>query len=726
MAGTITSDLTAGLIDAADAVGTWLTVGTAWSAVPVDSTDIYLQGTAAINANAKNSAGIGTRFCSVATPAALNLTTLERHLFFWIKVVCIPALESRVRGGLGIYISSDTTPTLDSTVAIPWDGPTNSKVWFVSGKDFEPTSGWVCYVVDPTGTPDQTLGIPAMDSVDRAGIRAATLLAVGGGAVKPKPWIWDKMAYGTGLTIIDGTAGTPATFTDIYAADSSVTNSFGVLTQTGGIYYVAGKFLFGTTGQTALTYFKDTSQVIVFQNFPVAATFYEIKLVGNTSPNITTVQFGNYSGGLTSGGLTIRGTSLVERRAIAPVIVSGGTAGTYVVGDILTISGGTFVTAAQIKVITVSAGVITVARMETAGKYSVPPTGNLDTTGGGGTGAKFTLTFVGGSIWTLTASAANQTLNLYGCTLSEMKSAALASTTSVRGCSITNSGAVTSNSATIDNCTFQDVATATPISGVYALIINSTAEMALVTNSKFINCNRAIKITAAGTYTFSNLTFSGNTYDIDNSSTGAVLIDRTNGANPTTFINSNAVNTGLITINVAAVGTFTRTTGNYTTDGFTNGMAITTSGFTGGNNTTKVISTITGSGTIITVTSATGLADETGGGDEKVQAGSTTINPLSVNLTITVKDQEGVLINTAQVAVYKTSDNTQLMNEYTGTPNPDGVATQGFSYLTDTPVYYRIRKSSTGDTKYIPASGTGTITASGLTVTVTLFVDPNA
>ena len=168
MAGTITSDLTAGLIDAADALGTWLQVGTAWAAVPAASTDVYLQGTAALNANAKTTDLIGTRFASVATAANLDLTTLERHLFFWMKVICLPATESRVRGGLGIYISSDTTPTLDSTVAIPWDGPTNSKVWFVSGKDFEPTSGWVCYVVNPQGTPDQTLGTPVITTVNRA------------------------------------------------------------------------------------------------------------------------------------------------------------------------------------------------------------------------------------------------------------------------------------------------------------------------------------------------------------------------------------------------------------------------------------------------------------------------------------------------------------------------------------------------------------------------------
>lgn len=70
---------------------------------------------------------------------------------------------------------------------------------------------------------------------------------------------------------------------------------------------------------------------------------------------------------------------------------------------------------------------------------------------------------------------------------------------------------------------------------------------------------------------------------------------------------------------VASAKTFTRSTGSFTTDGFTVGMTIKTSGFTnGGNNTTKIIESITGSGTIITVTSATGLVNETGNNNERV------------------------------------------------------------------------------------------------------------
>jgi len=549
MPGTITSDLTAGLINSAEAITNWLNLGT-WGSDPLASADIYLENAYALNALASAAVGPVERlaWALAATAAGLDLTINERHLFFWVKCFSLPAMNTRAKGGIRICISADVTPTKTGTD--PWSGPTNSKSWFVTGKDFEPTSGWVCYVVDPTSTPDLTLGTATMSSVDRAGIGADALLVVGGGSIKPKPTMFDKIAYGTGLTINAGMEGAPVTFADIYATDSANANCFGVLTQAAGIYFAAGKFLFGTTGQTAITYFKDTNQVIVFQDFRVASTFYEIKLVGAGS-FVTTVQLGNYSGGLTSGGVVIRGSGLTTRRAIAPVIVAGGTG--YAAGNILTVSGGTFTTAAQVKVITISGGVITELRMETAGSYSVPPTGTLTLTGGGGSSATCTLTFVGGSIWTLTASATNQTLKLYGCSFSEMRRAVLASTTEIRGCVFDNFGDIEANGAVIQDCTFQNLATATPISGTYALIVDSPAELksgetVYVQNNKFINCNKAIKLTtySADPYKFVGLKFSGNAYDVEKTFNGDLVIDVTGGGDTPTVLNSG---TGSVTIN---------------------------------------------------------------------------------------------------------------------------------------------------------------------------------
>lgn len=70
---------------------------------------------------------------------------------------------------------------------------------------------------------------------------------------------------------------------------------------------------------------------------------------------------------------------------------------------------------------------------------------------------------------------------------------------------------------------------------------------------------------------------------------------------------------------VAAAKTFTRLSGSFITDGFVAGNEITTTDFTnGGNNTTKIIESVTA--LVVTVTDGTGLVDETGGGDETMTA----------------------------------------------------------------------------------------------------------
>jgi len=67
---------------------------------------------------------------------------------------------------------------------------------------------------------------------------------------------------------------------------------------------------------------------------------------------------------------------------------------------------------------------------------------------------------------------------------------------------------------------------------------------------------------------------------------------------------------------VAAAGTYTRSAGNFLTDGFLPGMSVRFAGLANGTNSSvRVISTVTS--TVITVTSITGLADETGDADER-------------------------------------------------------------------------------------------------------------
>jgi len=92
----------------------------------------------------------------------------------------------------------------------------------------------------------------------------------------------------------------------------------------------------------------------------------------------------------------------------------------------------------------------------------------------------------------------------------------------------------------------------------------------------------------------------------------------------------------------------------------------------------------------------------------------------SVTVSVYVKDKDNAAVEGASVAVYKSSDDAEIMNELSATTT--GLATESFAYATDTNVYIRVRKSSTG-TRYIPVLTTGTITSTGLTLTIVLNED---
>lgn len=93
------------------------------------------------------------------------------------------------------------------------------------------------------------------------------------------------------------------------------------------------------------------------------------------------------------------------------------------------------------------------------------------------------------------------------------------------------------------------------------------------------------------------------------------------------------ITSGAQTIDVvAAAKTFTRAAGSFVTDGFVASRAVAMSGFTnGGNNATFIIESVTA--LVITVTSATGLVNESGNADE-VAASVAEANPLTAQLGI--------------------------------------------------------------------------------------------
>ncbi|MCI4436919.1 MAG: hypothetical protein JHC33_08955 [Ignisphaera sp.] len=315
MAISITTDLVD--VNLSEATTNYAVLGT-WGTAIAASPDTYVQASNTVGGRVSAAEAWAHTTNSGAT--TMNLTT-GVHVFQWLKCISVPQLDTKANGGLGITISSDATPTLTGTT--PSNGPTNSKTWYVGG-NADALSGWVCYVVDPQSTPTLTLGSPTISAINRIGIRAKISGTVGGGSVKPVNIVFDATRYGTGLTYTGDTSGTPGAFTDILTTAMSPANAWGILTFDSSIYFGAGKLNFGTTGQTAVSSFKDVNQLFVWRNFPVAATFYAWNILGAAS-FATTFQIGNYSGGLTSGGCTVKGAGDTSGSTFATWSITAGT-----------------------------------------------------------------------------------------------------------------------------------------------------------------------------------------------------------------------------------------------------------------------------------------------------------------------------------------------------------------------------------------------------------------
>ncbi len=348
-----------------------------------------------------------------------------------------------------------------------------------------------------------------------------------------------------------------------------------------------------------------------------------------------------------------------------------------------------------------------------------------------------------------------------------------------------NCSEIVLNGADITSSTIRDTR-ATTNQG--AVAITSAAEGDGLTNLTFINnhdgdIGHSIRISATGTYTFSNHQFSGggvakrsfNTGTGVVSGTDIVTVDAIHGYASGDAIyyqdQGGSVTMGLTDGTMYYINAQTTTSLSFHT---TKAFAIA--------GTPKVDLTSTGSETHYIYSAKADVYNASGGaitinvsngGDVptiRESNGSSTIVNNSVNLTVTVIDASTNPVPTAQVAIFRTSDDVELMNEDTQTVTTgafvigvkytivnvgdtdftligaasntvgvaftstgvgggttgtasNGVATQSFNYTVSTPIYVRIRKSSTGETKYIPVSTTGTITSTGYSLTVTLPSD---
>jgi hypothetical protein len=171
--------------------------------------------------------------------------------------------------------------------------------WDLFGSDTLPHGGWLPWVVNTSISPSRNGGGGA------ANLQTARWVGwICGGTVTGKTYIYhDAWRYGTGLNIKGGTSGTPTSLADLYTYDAA--NACGVIDKINGVYFVQGQLTIGSTTGGDATYFKDTSQAVVFKDGMIPDGFYDLKLQGNASAN-TEVYFGELTGGRGISGCLFR------------------------------------------------------------------------------------------------------------------------------------------------------------------------------------------------------------------------------------------------------------------------------------------------------------------------------------------------------------------------------------------------------------------------------------
>lgn len=126
---------------------------------------------------------------------------------------------------------------------------------------------------------------------------------------------------------------------------------------------------------------------------------------------------------------------------------------------------------------------------------------------------------------------------IYGCSIARATPVNLSSNTEILNTLFTSCGTVYPNGATIKNSYFISCSDR-------AVSTNSVANFE---KNVFLNNYIGIKLTQTGEYTFKGLQFSGNTYDIENPTSGHITVYNTEGSNASTYINTGGGTTTIIT-----------------------------------------------------------------------------------------------------------------------------------------------------------------------------------
>ena len=156
----------------------------------------------------------------------------------------------------------------------------NFDVHYVSGSDKAPApeGGWATYCVDPTVTPDGTIGTVSATQCVGVGIAAVA-------QARGNPHACQSVRYGRAeVEYTLGEVANPATFTGYATIDNADADRFNLLKIIAGGYKARGLMSFGTAA-TAV-YFADSDKSIVISDDPKVGAAFNKGVVSNAGSTL--------------------------------------------------------------------------------------------------------------------------------------------------------------------------------------------------------------------------------------------------------------------------------------------------------------------------------------------------------------------------------------------------------------------------------------------------------
>jgi len=488
----------------------------AWTGVDTADTVDKKQGASSLCGTLKAAGANNTTFIPTGSPTTKLDLSGEKHLRFWLLITSGGLVDLYANGGIQFWAT---------------DG-TNIGYWYVGGRDTYP-GGWQNFVVDLTKGVDSGTKPPDMSQITQIGTRHVLTSA---GKNVDNIWI-DHFCVCDGL-VVSGDIDSGVITCGVNATAGTYTRSTGSFLTDGfrvGMDFTASGY--ANSGNNAT---KTISTVIAL----VITVTDSTGLVTESGTGDERIR--GYVGlqevfAVTNSPSTLHGIGVLTRKA-----------GVYCLTGVLEVGLATSLTRFQMK----SQAIVFEDRVGKAGLYSnikstlmkilITDSGNASYTTEFILGAKSGTAGVQGCIvrvesgsqiakFSLDGSGANvDNFKLYGSTIygaGSVKFPATAANVEILSCSFELCGQVDPNSAPTSKCFF---------------INTSSVDAALLWNES-INvtyCSFIANMTGAGIqmpsavgtpYAYSALLFSGNTYDVLNSSGSAISINKNDGSDPTNF-----------------------------------------------------------------------------------------------------------------------------------------------------------------------------------------------